>query len=85
MSACASKASRALERAKPILEQVLRLERFSIGWINRDQEVKAELTEALGKVPDALTVDHELRHEGHGEEDRDILKATENPKRDGGQ
>jgi RNA polymerase sigma factor (sigma-70 family) len=73
------------ERAKPILEQVLRLEPCSIGWINRDQEVKAELTEALGKVPDALTVNHEVRmRETETKIDR-ILKTLENPKRDRGQ
>ena len=32
-----------------------------MGWIDRGQEVKAELTEALRKVPDVLTVNHELR------------------------
>jgi hypothetical protein len=40
-----------VERAKPILEQVLQLEPLSIRWIDRDQEVKAELTDALGKAP----------------------------------
>jgi hypothetical protein len=74
-----------LERAKPILEQVLRLGPSSIGWINRDQEVKAELTEALGKVPDAQTINHELRMRDMETRIDRILKALEDPKRAGGQ
>ncbi len=74
-----------LERAKPILDKVLQLESWSIGWIDRDQEVKAELTEALGKVPDVLTVNHELRMRDMEKKIDRILKALESPKRDGGQ
>jgi len=74
-----------LERAKPILEQVLQLGASSIGWIDRDQEMKAELTEALGKVPDALTVNHEVRMRDLEKKIDRILKALENPKRAGGQ
>jgi hypothetical protein len=74
-----------LERAKPVLKQVLQLEPSGIGWIDRDQEVKAELTEALGKVPDALTVDHEVRMRDMEKKIDRILKALESPRRDGGQ
>jgi hypothetical protein len=76
-----------LERAKPILEKVLQLESSGtrFGWIDRDQEVKAELTEALGKVPDVLTVNHELRMRDMEKKIDRILKALENPKRDGGE
>lgn len=78
-----------LERAKPVLEQVLQLDTpsigSSIGWIDRDQEVKAELTEALGKVPDILTVNHEVRMRDMEKKIDRILKALESPKRDGGQ
>jgi len=73
------------ERAKPILEQVSQLEPLSIGWIDHDKEVKAELTDALGRVPDALTVNHELRMRDMETKIDRILKALENPKRDGGQ
>jgi hypothetical protein len=74
-----------LERAKPILEQVLQLETTGFGWIDRDQEVKADLTEALGKVPDALTVNHEVRMRDMEKKIDRILKALESPKRDAGQ
>jgi hypothetical protein len=74
-----------LERARPILEQVFQLETWGIGWIDRDQEVKAELTEVLGKVPDALRVNHELRMRDMERKIDRILKALEDRGRDGGQ
>lgn len=74
-----------LERARPILQQVFQLEACSFGWIDREQGVKAELTEALGDVPDALTVNHELRMRDMEKKIDRILKVLENPKRDGGQ
>jgi hypothetical protein len=74
-----------LERAKPILERVLELQTVSFGWINREEELKAELTEALGKVPDALTVNHELRMRDMERKLDRIVKALESPKRDEGQ
>jgi hypothetical protein len=72
------------ERARPILERVCELDRVSIGWIDRERELKVELTEGLGRVPDVLTVNHELRMRDMEKKIDRILKALEGPKRDGG-
>ena len=55
-----------------------------MGWIDRERELKAELTEGLGKVPDAMTVNHELRMRDMERKLDRILKALESPKRDVG-
>jgi hypothetical protein len=73
------------ERARPILERVFDLNNVNMGWIDRERELKAELTEELGKVPDALTVNHELRMRDMERKLDRILKALESPNRDRGQ
>lgn len=70
------------ERARPILERVFDLSNVKMGWVDRERELKAELTEELGKVPDALTVNHELRMRDMERKLDRILKVLESPNRD---
>ena len=47
-----------LERANPLLERVFEVlgqEPVSIGWVDREKELKLEIMEATGKLPDPVT------------------------------
>lgn len=76
-----------LERALPVLERVYELQPGDVNmrWIDREEELKAEMTEALGKVPDPVTVSQELRMRDMEKKLDRVLKALESPKRAGGQ
>jgi len=74
-----------LERARPVLERVIELGPTNFGWIDREEELKAELLQGLGKVPDALTVNQELRMRDMERKLDRILKALESPKHAGSQ
>jgi RNA polymerase sigma factor (sigma-70 family) len=74
-----------LARARPLLERIFEQEGYGVGWIDRVAEVKAEIAEATGKVPDPLAISQELRLREMEQKLNRLVKALDAPKRDRGQ
>jgi hypothetical protein len=67
-----------LERVFEVFDQ----EGVNMGRVDREKELKAEILEATGKMPDPLAVSQELRLRDVERKLDQILKALKGSKRD---
>ncbi len=67
-----------------MLEQMFELAPVSMGWVDQEKELKAEILEATGKLPVPLAVSQELQLRDMEKKIRQVINTLDGSKRDGG-